>query len=262
MVRRAIPAVIAAIAVAFVGCGDDEGTGSTGSSLPGRTFLSETVTNNGVNGPLVAGTRIRLAFGSDGGITASAGCNTLGGDVEISDDRVLIDDLSSTEIGCDPDHHDQDAWLAGILMDDPAYSLAGDRLTLEVGSTTIELLDRRVADPDRPLEGTVWQLDGLIDGDAASSTPASSTATLHLAGGQLTVEIDGCGESSTSVDVRTSALRVTPLALDTDACDRDATTLAGAIVAVLDDVVAYRIEASSLTVMHPNGKGLTLRAVE
>ena len=57
---------------------------------------------------LVAGARIRLAFGTDGGITVTAGCNTSGGDVEITDGRFVIGELSSTEIGCDQPRHDQD----------------------------------------------------------------------------------------------------------------------------------------------------------
>ena len=36
--------------------------------------------------PLVEGTRIRLTFHEDGGITAYAGCNTLGGSVEVGPD--------------------------------------------------------------------------------------------------------------------------------------------------------------------------------
>ncbi len=257
---RATRLVVAALVV-LVGCGED-GSVTAAQSPAGRTFLSESVSENGVDRPLVAGTRIRLAFGTDAGITGTAGCNTLGGDVEITEDRLLIGELSSTEIGCDQARHDQDDWLAGILMDDPGYTLAGDRLTLRSGPTTVELVDRRVADPDRPLEDTVWQLDGIIDGDTASSTPAGVTTTLHIAGGQLTVEIDGCGRASIAVEVRTSELVATPPVLNTDGCGPDATTVADAVTAALDGTVTYRIEAASLTLTNPNGKGLTLRAVE
>jgi heat shock protein HslJ len=236
-VARATRLVVAALVV-LVGCGED-GPVTAAQSLRGRTFLSESVTESGVNRPLVAGTRIRLAFG-DSGITVTAGCNTLGADVEITEDRLLVGELSSTEIGSDQPRDDQDSWLAGILAADPGYTLDGDHLTLTSGPTTIALLDRRVAEPDRPLEGTVWQLDGLIDGDTASSAPAGVRATLRIGVGQLTGEIDGCGRASTTV----------------------ATVVAGAMTAALDGTVTYRIEASSLTVTNPNGRGLMFQAVE
>lgn len=43
------------------------------------------MTENGAEKPLVAGTRIRLTFGTDDAITATAGCNILGGEVEITE---------------------------------------------------------------------------------------------------------------------------------------------------------------------------------
>jgi heat shock protein HslJ len=162
-VARATRLVVAALVV-LVGCGED-GPVTAARSLQDRTFLSESVTERGVDRPLIAGTPIRLAFGTDGGVTLTAGCNTLGSDVDITEDRLVVGELSSTEIGCDQPRHDQDSWLAGILAADPGYTLDGDHLTLTSGPTTIALLDRRVADPDRPLEGTVC------------SWTASSTAT-------------------------------------------------------------------------------------
>ena len=38
--------------------------------------------------------------------------------------------------------------------------------------------DREVADPDRPLEGTRWVVDGIVAGDAVLSIPAGVTAAL------------------------------------------------------------------------------------
>ncbi len=46
--------------------------------LDGRTFLSTSVADSGADRPIVPGTRIQLGFQA-GRLTASAGCNTMGG---------------------------------------------------------------------------------------------------------------------------------------------------------------------------------------
>ena len=252
------------VAVAVIGlavCGEDTSL-TDASALPGRTFLSESVSENGADRPLVSGTRIRLAFGAGGGITATAGCNTLGGDVRIDDDKLVVNDLSSTDIGCDDPRHDQDTWLAGLLSAHPAYTLTGDYLTLRAGPITVALLDSRVADPDRPILGTVWQLDGFIDGDVASSTPAGVYASLRFGDGELIVEMDRCDRTSTTVEILTGELDVGRLRISTDGCSADAALVAGAVGRVLDGRVRYVIEASSLQMTNQDGKGLTLRALE
>ena len=68
----------------------------------GRQLWSVSVLDNGVEHPLVEGTRISLRF-NNGNIAASAGCNSMSGPYQIDDNRQLtVEDLSTTEIGCDP----------------------------------------------------------------------------------------------------------------------------------------------------------------
>ena len=212
--------------------------------------------------PLVDGTRIRLSFGDDGQITASAGCNTLGGAVEITAERIDVGDLSTTEMGCEPALHEQDAWLADFLASEPGYTLDGDRLVLRDDGTSIDLLDRRVADPDRPLEGTIWRLDGLIDGDAVSSVPGGVRATLRFTDRQVAIDVRGCsnGTASVDVDVDATELTVGQVIMRDNQCDTDEAAVEEAIVDALDGRVAYVIEAAGLTLTNRNGKGLTLRA--
>jgi heat shock protein HslJ len=161
--RRVVPVprvplvLVLAAASAVVGCAsnvpgvgvDDPGT--TGS-LAGRTFLSESVTEDGQPRPLVEGTRIELDFSEDGRVTASAGCNFASAPVEVERGRILVGDLATTEMGCARELHDQDEWLAGVLAADPAHVLHGSRLRLEADGVVIGLVDREVAQPDRPLE--------------------------------------------------------------------------------------------------------------
>ena len=153
------------------------GDGDAPPALDGRTFLSTSVTGH----ELVAGTRIQLNF-RKGNIGATAGCNSLGAPYSLDGDTLVTDGqgMAMTEMGCDPPRHAQDEWLSGFLTSKPTVALSGNELRLTRGTTTIELVDREVADPDRRLVGTRWRVDTVIQGDAASSVPDEGDVILRF----------------------------------------------------------------------------------
>jgi heat shock protein HslJ len=165
-----------------------------------------------------------------------------------------------TAMGCDPPRHDQDSWLAAFLTSGPAARMAGDELTLEGGGTIVVLVDRRVADPDRPLVGPTWQVETIVTGQSASSVPAGATATLVF-GGDGRVSIDtGCNTGAGSYTGEGATLRFSALAMTKRACAGPAGELEQAVLGVLEaGTVDYAIEAAALTLM-AGDRGLGLRA--
>jgi heat shock protein HslJ len=267
MTRLALTSAIV-LTVMVAGCGgdDDDDTSASGDepagALADREFLSTAVTEDGQPRPLLDGTQVRLRF-HDGRLTADAGCNTMDGDVEIEPDRLVLDQLAVTEMACDPaEHHAQDEWLAGVLAAGPAYTVDGDALRIESGTTVIELTDREVADPDRPLEGTRWQLDGIVDGDAVSSVPAGGGATLELADGRVSFQIEGCNQGGGDVTITDTSIEVGLLETTLMGCAPPASDVEAAVTSVLAGEVTYAVEAGTLTLTHPSGRGLVLRAAE
>lgn len=164
---------------------------------PGATPSPSALTVNGkiylstdVQGAvLVPGTRIQLTF-KDGNLNAHGGCNSMGGAYTIDGDRLKTTQMAMTYMACDEPRMQQDDWLARLLGD-VALTLVGDTLTLSDGTITLTLLDREVATPDQPLEGTRWVLDGILSGDAVSSVPAGVTASIRIVDGRVDVEA-GC----------------------------------------------------------------------
>src|SRR3990172_9157063 len=98
--------------------------------------------------------------------------------------------LATTERGGDEPLMAQDTWLADLL-DGATIALDGDTLVLAKGSVRLTMEDREIADPDRPLLGTRWVVDGLISGDAVSNVPVGVTAALTFSDGLVDVEA-GC----------------------------------------------------------------------
>lgn len=230
----------------------------------GRDFLSTAVTEKGQSRQLVGETRIRLSFTDDGRLVANAGCNTMSGQAEVRDDTLVVADLATTEMGCDPDRHAQDEWLAGFLISRPKVTLAGSELTLTSDTTEIRLQDREVADPDRPLRGTRWVVDTVIDGEAASSVPEGADAHVILGDENGFGGSTGCNQMGGTAVINEGAgtIAFSEVFATKIACEEDKMALEAAVLSVLDGDVTYKIKADRLTLSHPSGKGLGLRAAQ
>jgi heat shock protein HslJ len=220
--------------------------------LEGRTFLS-TVSDGRA---LVAGSRVRLSF-EGGTIGAGGGCNSMSGGYGIDGDRLVVRQLATTEMACEPALMAQDQWLAALL-DGATIALAGDTLTLAKNGVLLTLVDRDVADPGRPLIGTRWVVDGLVSGDAVSSVPAGVVAALVFAPGRVDVEA-GCNRGGGAVTVTDGTLTFGPIALTKMACPGGAMEVERIVSAVLTGEVRYAIEAGTLR-LDAGTVGLVLRA--
>jgi len=263
--RTRLP-LTAALAVLVAGC--SAGTGApaptTGGGPPiasapagpkgleGRTFLA----TDAVGRTLVPGSVVRVSFQA-GRVGATGGCNSMGGPYTIAGDRLTVGQLTMTEMACAPALMDQDQWLAGLL-DRSTIGLAGDTLTLAKDATRLTLLDREVADPDRPLVGTRWVVDGLVEGDAISSVPAGVVATLTFSADSVEVET-GCNRGGGAVTLTDRTITFGPFVSTKMACQGGSVEIERILMATLKGEVRYTITAAAL-VLDAGAAGLTARA--
>jgi heat shock protein HslJ len=267
MRMRVLALILLATGLAGCGRGVTSQAGATGPARGepwGRTFLSTSVTEDGQPRPLVAGTRITLNFVEDGHrLGAQAGCNSMGGGASFTGGRLVVGDLATTEMGCDAPRHAQDEWLARFLTGRPEWSRDGATLTLDNGSTRIVLQDREVADPDRPLRGTKWVVDTIVEGQSASSVPPGAEAFVVFADRgdefQGNTGCNGMGGNSV-IHENTSTITFSQVISTKMACSDDRMRLERAVLATLKGDVRYKVEAAFLTLEAANGHGLRLRA--
>jgi heat shock protein HslJ len=218
--------------------------------LAGKTYLSQSTT--GIT--LADGAVLRISF-DDGRISVSGGCNGMGGDVTFEGDAMTVGPMMSTQMACDQPLMDQDSAVQAFLTAGTTVSVDGDTLvltgTLTGSEATITLLDREVADPDRPLADTAWTVTGVISSDAISSGWGSAVATLTIVDGQAQVNT-GCntGFATVTVDEAAGTITFGPLALTKKMCDDDAMRLEQEVSRVLTGTASYSIEAGSLTLMN------------
>jgi heat shock protein HslJ len=256
--------LVCAVALA-AGCGPESsrlapGDGGREDPLRGHTYLSTSVTRDGEPRPLVDGTRITLRFADNGRLLVDAGCNSMGGSASVSDGSLDVGDMSMTEMGCDPSRHKQDMWVSDLISGTTAWRLDGSRLTLTSGATRIVLLDQRVADPDRPLAKTRWQVNSLIDGEVASSAPSGrQRAHLRFENGKVRGN-DGCNQLTGTAKVSGSTITFGSIVTTKMACLPAVAQTERSVLAVLDGKVRFSITADQLRLEHPSGKGLVLKA--
>ncbi len=134
----------------------------------------------------------------------------------------------------------------------------GDELTLTSCSTTITLLDRKIAEPDFPLDGIRWKVVATIT-NADLRHHHQAEAWISFDRGRLT-GWSGCNELSGTVTRNNTELTFSDVATTARACTAETAAMQAAILATLGPAVAYTIDYNQLTLLAPSGIGLDLKA--
>jgi heat shock protein HslJ len=224
----------------------------TAADLDGHTYIVTAVEGR----DLVEGSEVRFAF-EDGQVGISAGCNHMGGKYAITDGVLKTDAMFMTEMACEEPLMAQDEWIAAFV-NGATIAVDGDTLTLAKDGVTLTATDKEVAQPDLPLEGTVWMVEGLVSNQAVSSMPAGVEASLVLADGKVAVKT-GCNSGSGSASIGDTSITFGPIATTKMFCEGAAGEVEQQVLGVLTGEVAYTVDADVLQLRGAGG-GLDLRA--
>jgi heat shock protein HslJ len=261
------------LAGGLAGCAGDQaggkaqdGDGAVGAPaapapLPaGRTFVSTGVTAVGQPKALVTGTKIRLSVTSDSMITVQAGCNTVNGEAKIEGTTLVAPDLAITTIGCQQALSEQDGWIYDFFRGRPTWQLTGNDLVLSNNELEMKLTDRAIAEPARPLLGTAWKLDTVVNpGGSASSVPAGVTATISFSNDGKVTGNTGCNSFGGTAAVVDNRITFSDLASTRRACSGAGGSVEADILRVLTGTATYRIEADRLIIEAPDGSGVEFK---
>ena len=231
------------------------------AGLAGRTFVSTSVVRAGADFPLVPNTQLRLTFIDGRQLSASAGCNSIFGGYRLQGNVLLVDQLGTTDMACNPPAlMAQETWFTQLLSSQPTLALDGDTLTVTSGDTVVTMLDREVAEPDAQLVGPKWTVESIIMGETAASVPQGATAWLQFgADGRVSLNT-GCNSGGGPYTAYAATITFGPLAMTKMACAGAAGQLEQAVMAVLNArTVDYSIDAQTLT-LEAGAAGLQLVA--
>jgi heat shock protein HslJ len=224
------------------------------SAPTGRTYVSTGIAGH----TLVDGTQVLITFGKDGELSVQAGCNTLGTSYKIDDGKLLAENFGGTEMGCDAPRQEQDQWLAAFLSSKPSVAVQSDELVLATPDVTLTMRDRERAQPGKPLAGTTWIADTLLEGDAASSVPADPKVWLKIADGKVQGS-DGCNGFGGNATIDPATITFSGVASTLIGCV-DRSPANPAIHELVKGKVSYELDGDRLTLTTAGGKGLGFRA--
>ena len=200
---------------------------------------------------IVDGYRITLEIqGPEVGGTSA--CNHYFGRMAVVGDSLRIEELGGTEMACQPDVMASESAYWAALGAVTGWSRDGDSLTLAGPDATLtyELLEPV---PDAATVDTVWVLDTLISGDAASST--NGQATLQLGSDGTIVGSTGCRDFTGRSQISGDEVLVTELTMEGE-CSAELATQDGHVVTVLGDGFTVVVEGNRLTLGASGNQGL------
>ena len=236
----------------------------TADDLAGRSFVLEAAQVGGE--PKELAVPIELAFEADR-LAAQPGCNGASGGYTMVDGTLTLSGpLAQTMMMCDDQALvEQDAWFASVLEASPKVALDGDEIVLTTDDTVLRGRDKEVANPDLPLEGTVWTITSRIDGVGDDGAVSSE---LWMEQSQLTFEPGGrlqgstaCGGVLGTWEADTTGEQVTIALEPHGPCTGDQAELEEQTFSYLSGPLAVDIDADQLTLTQPGGNGVVLKAV-
>jgi heat shock protein HslJ len=250
------PILLLALCAISACTGSSENSPGPAPTPMGRTFVS-----TGVDGaPIPGGGPLTLAF-KDDRVSATAGCNTYASAVALDDHKVKVSSLAGTLMACPGDRAGADEWLIGLLNSSPGWQLDDTKLTLHGDNLTVHLLDKKVAQPDKPLVGTTWIVTGLITPNAQIRSQ-----TINQVKPNLTIAADGAvsGTAGCNRLIGTATVAGADVTFHVGTtkmlCSPEVMEVEGDVLKALDGKTTATIDADILTLRNDNGNGLTLRA--
>lgn len=238
--RHALAAMAAMAALVVVSCGAQARTTSTEPDPNGHAYDLVSVT--GFSMP--ANTSVRVVF--DGfSVHVSGACNTMSGDYHIAAGLLIVPSLSSTAMACvSPAKMAVDDHLAALLSASPHLQLHDGLLTISSATVSLELRET-TAPADLPLEGTLWTVTGVGNGDSVARDNSVTPATVRLHDGVADV-FAGCNTGRATATVRSDGVHFAVLTLGKKSCPAPQLQLEFDVVLTLRGVVTARVEGRSL----------------
>jgi heat shock protein HslJ len=249
---RTLTAPVLLTTMFLTACGTEDSP--IGEQFSDDTWRLVAGTIDGAPLRLVAGYPVTLAVDGES-VGGRSACNHYGGTAARNGARISFDDLHLTAMFC-PDDGVMDletAYLSALGRVDTA-ARDGDHLLLTADGVTLRF-QRVPPEPDAALFGTLWSLDTLIVGEAAS-TPAADAELRIEADGTVTGHT-GCNELGGRYDEGSGFSNIVMTRIG---CEDSIMVQEILIAEVLGSAPTLTIVGSVLTITGPDGRALQYRA--
>jgi len=262
--RRLSWALLVTVGLAgMVACGSsgtspsaDDGAKSAATTTPGGALAGSSwnlVSYKGMATTMPAAAAATLAFGVDGSLTGSTGCNQFGGTYSVDGQQLTLTLGPITQRACaDPLQQAQEVALIRLFPQVSRFSSTADQLLLvDPGDQTLLTYTAGLSG----LENTAWNVTGVNNGRGGVETTAL-TANLIAGFGPGGVFSGQGGCNNMTGTYQTSGpdgLTITDLATTKKTCGAAVDALEAEYVAALGRVTRYTITGNTATLRASDG---------
>lgn len=244
--------ILGVLALVAAACGSDADEPAAAIGVIGEWELTGG-TVDGAAFPMVDGRRITLNVSDDGTVGGTAACNSYGGTYVADTEDFIASQLFQTEMACEPETNASEASFMRAIGQPLTYVADPDRLTLR--GDQVELIFSPVRPvPAAELIGTVWLLDTLIQGDAASSV-LGDPATLLLTGDGRVEGSTGCRDLEGEYVINADTVTFTSFRALGE-CPEELRAQDNLVVTVLGDGFTAQVDGARLTLESSGREGL------
>lgn len=225
-----------------------------------RSWELESGTHNGEPLPMVDTHPITMTL-ERGEIGGTAACNSYGGRYEISSGEFSIEDgLAVTEMACFPEEvmESEQRFLEALTSVDEIL-LDNDGLVLR-GPETELVFTALDPVPTSELIGTLWILEGLVQGDTVSSpSSGADPATLELFEDGSFLGSTGCREISGSYEISGAEVQFTSWGAEGE-CSPGLEDQDSRVISALEGGFRVEIDGELMTTWVAGDEGLVYRS--
>ena len=226
------------------------------SSLEGAWHL-ESGTFDDMPIPMVASHPIAITLEGDQ-ITGTAACNGYGGIYQVSGGLFSITEFAITEMACSPTEvmTSERVYINALFNVEKAETIDG-KLVMS-GSRTEMAFTKLQPVPTAELTGTVWVLDGLIQGETVSSV-SGERATLELFTDGSFIGSTGCRTIVGSYVTSGAEVQFTNFTANGE-CPAELAAQDSRVISALEGGFRVEIEEDRMTTWVAGDEGLIYRA--
>lgn len=199
------------------------------------------------------GSELTINFDAEG-LGGSAGCNSYFGSYTIEGTMITISQVGSTMMACmEEGLMEQESHFLAILQAAESFTLAENQLTIHTVEGDLIFQPAQ----HQSLEGIIWMLNGIVEGDAVVSMAVDSEITAMFADGSV-AGYAGCNQYSAPYTVADNQITLGPIAATKMACEGEQGEREVTFLAALQQTAGYEIERDSLTLLDANGNALMM----
>ncbi|MGV8907970.1 MAG: META domain-containing protein [Propionicimonas sp.] len=237
-------------------CSSPTPAAPAGPTLDGTSWVVTAINQK----PTLADHQPTITFAGDRA-AGLASCNQFSAGFSQTASTVKVTQGATTAMACTPEAvmTQEQAFSAALAATAAVRAAGGGAELLDASGKVVMSLQPAPVVAPKPLEGTTWQLSGIIANEAVSSPIAGTTVTMQISGGQLSGK--ACNTFRGDATVAGSSFTAGPLMSTKMACPNAAENAQEtAVLTILQTASTYAISGNTLTFNAEDGTGLEFRA--